>query len=261
MINNTCIYGLVTDGTNPVTDTIVGMTYISYNFDTIIEKLYDNTTGAYQFNLGDSDLLTLSKASLKNDVVILTNEDTYSTKLVLTSEVYQEFDIVDDGTLVVDAEEAAGVDESTNVVVMAIILQEYGQSLYNYYSVVVGEELRYETNDAELEYLPVELGEHIVTQKAVNETSGVISEVVHTIDVLQAEIRVGSIDYTFYAKKKKVIRVELPQTVRDTLVLETGWYYEGDKLIGKTQSLHEVRMSYYNGEVIIKSHIGDIIDY
>ena len=57
------------------------------------------------------------------------------------------------------------------------------------------------------------------------------------------------------------MRVFTPGFVRDTLLLADGWYYEGDKLIGTNGNLKELRMPYYNGDVVIKTYIGDIIDF
>jgi len=255
----------VTDGVDPIVDSVVGIKYIKYDFSQVLEKEYTNTTGAYQFNLGDSDMLTLSTASCKDDVVILTNEidDTigYSEKLVLDGTNYHEHHIVDDGSLVTDTDDTAAEDESINIQVKAIVLREYSVSLYSYYSVEYDGELVYEINDDELVYLPVNTGEHIVTQRAVNKTTGVISDTIWTIDVLQARSEIESIDYVFYSKKKKVLRCELPSYVTDTLVLAPDWYYENGLLIGRTNKLTKLEMDYFNGKVIIKGYIGDILDF
>ena len=132
MIRNTCIYGTIVDGDDtPIIDTVVGLKYIKYDFSKVLEKEFENTSGAYQFNLGDSDMLTLETGSNVGDVCVVRHEDTYSDKIVLTGNKYYEWNIVDDGSLVETDVEADSVDESTNKVVKAIILNESSEDLYN----------------------------------------------------------------------------------------------------------------------------------
>ena len=44
-------------------------------------------------------------------------------------------------------------------------------------------------------------------------------------------------------------------------MLEPGWYYENGKLYGKHSKLTPLEMDYYNGKVVIKTQVGDILDY
>jgi len=266
MIHNTCIYGTVKDtDDNLITDTTVKMKYISYNFENIIEKEYENKIGTYQFNLGDSDVLTFAEDHHIGDVVIITNETngtiTYSNKVILKREYFIEHNIVDEGSVTVIDDEANNEDNSKTTVVKAIILEELSDVLYSYYSVKIDDELVYECNGPKLIYKPTQDGEHKVTQYAVNKTTGDITSKELTIDVLQTEWITKSLDYIFYTKRKKILRCELPKFVTDTLILADGWYYENGKLMGKHDKLGQLEMEYYNGKVIVKTYIGDIIDY
>jgi len=267
MINNTCIYGTVTDGVDPIVDSTVRLRYVKYDFSVVLDKEWDNTTGAYQFHLGDADMLTLNTGSYKDDVVIISNTNngnsdaTYSDKLVLGEDRYYELDIVDDGSLVIDSEEASADDESTNTIARSIILNETSESLYSYYEVSVDGEVVHGEDCSRLVYNPAVVGEHKVVHSAVNSTTAEISVVEYTIDVQQSRVEIESIDYVFYSKRKKVLRAELPQHVKDTLILADGWYYEGGMLMGKHEKLGQLEMDYYNGKVIVKGYIGDIIDY
>ena len=259
MINNTCIYGTV-----DVPISTVKLKYIKYDFSMVLEKEYNNTTGAYQFNLGDADMLTLAVASTICDVCVISNETNgvidYSDKVVLGIEHYYENNIVT-GTLVVDSEVADAVDETTNIVGQLLRFVEDSESMYNYYTVEAGGEVVYETNDGIMEYIPVTTGEYVVTHRAVNKTTGIISDVVHTIDVLESANRVSSIDYVYYCKRSKKQMIKLADYITDTLILATGWYYENGLLIGSNDKLADLVMPYYNGNVIIKSYVGDIIDF
>jgi len=262
MIHNTCIYGTVKDGSDTIiTNTTVNMKYVKYDFSNVLEQDYDNQTGAYQFNLGDSNLLTLSEDTNKDDVVIISNDDTYSARIVFDGNNYYEHNIIDDGSLVQNSDEAQAQDESTNTIVKSIIMHELSSSLYTYFEVLFNDERVYGADTHRLIYTPKELGEHIIRQWSINDTTGVVSSIDTTIDVQQTGNEIQSIDYVFYSKRKKILRAELPQHVTDTLILAQDWYYEGGLLIGKHSKLGQLEMDYYNGKVIIKGYIGDIIDY
>ena len=266
MINNTCIYGRVLDGNDElIEDSTVTMKYVRWDFSQVLEKEWENTTGAYQFNLGDTDMLTLAEKSMVGDVVILRNEIDgevgYSQKLVLGLDRYYEWDIIDDGSLVEDEDEAAGIDESTNVVAKALIVNELSESLYSYYSVEVDGEKVWEGDVRRLEYIPKVTGDHKVVHWAVNATTGEISSEEYTFDVQVSGVELESVDYIYYHKRKKVVRCDLPQHVKDTLILADGWYYEAGLLMGKKDNLGQLEMDYYNGKVIIRTYIGDILDY
>jgi len=265
MINNTCIYGTVEDASgDPVIDTTVTMKYIKYDFSKVIEKEYDNSTGAYQFNLGDSDILTMNEASYKNDVVIISNikDDVvdYSDKVVLQGDTFVENNIVV-GDYTENSDEVSAEDGSYSTVVKHIVLEDTSEYLYSYYKVVVDDEIVYEVDSNRLEYLPKVTGEHVITQYGVNSTTGDITSKEWTIDVMQSVSEIRSLDYIFYNKRNKMLRAILPQHVQDTLILEDGWYFDKGVLLGKSKTLKTVEMDYYNGKVIVRGYIGDIIDY
>jgi len=266
MIFNTCIYGTVKDSDdNLIVDSKVDMKYVSYDFSKVIEKEFVNTTGAYQFNLGDSDILTLNTKADSRDVVVISNvvddEVTYSAKEVVGDRLFIEHNMIDSGSNSTTTDEASSDDVSKTSVTKVIHLVDSQVSLYSYYKVEFDDVVIYEQNGSELYFRPKVLGEHKITQSAINSTTGDISSKEYTIDVLQTENQFVSLDYIYYTKRKKVIRIELPQFVKDSLILADGFYYEGNLLIGKVESLKSVVMEYYNGKVILKSYLGDILDY
>jgi len=264
MIHNTCIYGTVSDGAGElILDSTVSMKYIKYDFSKVLEAEYANTTGAYQFNLGNTNMLTLDVATSNQDVVILSNStNRYSCKVVLDGNKWHYLhDIIDDSSGVATSDEANASDESTNIITRSITLNEYSDSLYSYYKVEYNGGIVYEIVSSKLDYLPANTGEHKVTHYAVNTTTGDITKVERLVDVQQDKYRVESVDYIFYTKKKKVLRAELPKYVTDTLILADGWYYENGKLVGIHNKLSQLEMDYYNGKVIVRGYIGDILDY
>jgi len=231
MIHNTCIYRTVEDGNGSlITDSTVSMTYVNWDFSIVLQEDYDNTTGAYQFNLGNTDMLTLAEHTNKNDVVVISNlvdgdtDNTYSEKIVLQDGLYYyEHNIVDDGSLVETTDTADAVDESMNIVVKEIILNEQSNDMHSYFEVKFGGHVIYKENTPILRYLPTNTGEHKITHKAINKTTADITEKEWTIDVGVGRYETVSLDYIFYTKKKKILRAELPQYVLNTIILPTGW--------------------------------------
>lgn len=262
MISNTCVYG-----TTPSVASLVEMKYISYNFEEIIEKSHTSTQGIYQFHLGDTDMLTIARGGRSGDSMVLMSYTDSGTLEHASTYVIEEigginrYDLDTGAGIVVDTNEAAMVDNSTNIAAQLMKYEEDVSTLYSYFKIELGGEIKAESNGEAIKYVPVINGEYTVTQKSVNSTSGLITEKITIVDVLGANQEILSIDYVFYGKKNKVLQVELPSYVTSSLILEAGWYYENNKLLGKNSKLAAIEMPYARGKVIIKSQVGDIVDY
>lgn len=263
MINNTCVYGQA-----PSTHSRVVATYLNYSFEVIKEKEYTCKDGSYQFHLGDTDMLTLAVSATNGDSLVLQSFDENdvlehsSTYVIENLGCINRYDL--DAGVGVDesADEAGMVDTSTNLEAQVLkFIEEDSSVLYSYFKIELEGLIVSEGNGADIRYVPVLNGEYVVTQKAVNSTTGVITEKITTVTVLGANTDVDSIDYVYYGKKGKVLQIELASYITGSLILADGWYYEQGKLLGKVTKLAPTEMNYARGKVIVKSQVGDIADY
>jgi hypothetical protein len=258
------IYNTVVCGTVDTVTSVVKLKYMSHDLETVLEKEYANTEGAYEFHLGDEDMLTMNGWHSDGDVVVVQNwvagALVYSDKIELSEYVYMyRHDIA--GNVVASLDEVSSVDESKNLLGKALIYEEDNLDIYSYYKVEFDGAIVYETNEARMRYVPEVDGEYTITHRGVNRTTGAISEVVYVVNVLEGVNETLSIDMVYYAKKDKVLKIELPEYVTRSLMLEPGWYYEGGLLLGKKLGYADTVMHYYNGKVVVKTQIGDIVDY
>jgi len=267
MIFNMCIQGSVIDSNGDIiTDSKVLCKYVNHDMTMIIENEYQNTDGIYQFNLGNIDSLGVNGKIEDGDVVLLSN--IVNDVIVCTNIIYlnndtmmYNVDLISDDDFEENDDEAKAQNEDNNVIAYCIIREELSDNLYTYFNVSYNDEIVYESNKRQMIFIPKNIGDHTVVQRSINITTGEISEKIETIDIKQSEYITKEINYVFYAKKKKIVRCDLPQFVKDTLILDVGWKWMGDTLIGSTTKLGETKMKYFNGSVIIKGMIGDIIDY
>jgi hypothetical protein len=260
LIYNQTIYGDIT--TNGVTPYVGDMTILVWNYDFSFSASKTITvSGEYQFNLGDSDLFGASHNYTGFETVIIqTTPLTFSNRVKLPSSSCINYDIDISGHVDVTAE--ANMDTDRKVITAdVLLLTEYEDAMYNYFSVELDGEILHEANGSFTRFYPEQDGEYTITQKGVNVTTGVYSEKVSTVTLFDGLITLDSLDYIFYTKKNIIIQIELPDFVINTLILESNWYFENGKLIGKNTGLSSTVMPYSKGKVIVKTQIGDIVDY
>jgi hypothetical protein len=257
MIFNYCIYGEVLGGyTGDIT-----LTYYDNTITEILTKTYNVTDSTYQFHLGDSDMLTMNHVLKHGSSIVLTIDGVYFDNIVLElGKFVHKHDIDINTTPDYTNNIISGTYDIKRVVSDKYYLEEEDLNLYSYFSVVKDDELIYESNFI-FDWIPKEDGTYTITQRGYNRSNNIVNEKVTTLDILENYTEVESIDYIFYTKRNKILKIELPSYVKETLVLEDGWYFEGEILYGKINNLLGVNLMYSRGYVRIKPQIGDIIDY
>lgn len=259
IIYNQTIYGNITTNNNPYVGDIVVLVW-NADFSYHTSKTY-TVNGGYQINLGDHDLFGPNHKFTQNETIIIqTVPLTYSNRVQLTGESCLEFDIETNDYTQVIAESDSETDRKV-ITADVLLINEQEESIYSYFVVELNDEIVHQAHGNFTRFYPEVDGEYTITQKGVNITTGVYSEKISTVTLFDGLVTLDSLDYIFYTKKNIILQAELPEFVINTVILEPNWYIENNRLIGKNTGLSPTIMQYSKGNVIIKTQIGDIVDF
>lgn len=260
MIFNYCIYGNVL----PNYSGEIRITAYDNTLTEVFSKSY-NIIDEYQFNLGDRDLFDINYKLRPGSTVVLTLGNKFY-KIKLTKDFLHNFDINLNETQTISTSIASDSDnllETLRIVTDKLILRETDVNIYSYYEVrkgLIPNELVYSGNE-ELNWIPKENGNYNILHRVYNSSNLQVSESIININILENYIETNSIDYIYYCKRDKIIRIELPDYVKNTIILSNGFYIENGNIYGKLTTLKNVELLYSRGKIIIKPQIGDILDY
>lgn len=259
MIFNYCIYGDIL----PSYAGEIKITAYDNTLTEVFSKSY-NVVDMYQFNLGDRDIFDINYKLKPGSTVVLTLDNKfYNVKL--TEDFLHNFNIDLNDTKTASSSRAVDSDnllETLRIVTDKLILRETDVNIYSYFEVrkALMDEIVYFGNE-ELNWIPKETGNYNILHRVNNISNLEVSESIININILENYIETNSIDYIFYSKRDKIIQIELPDYVRNTIILTNGFYIENNKIYGKLNSLKPIEMIYSRGKIIVKPQIGDILDY
>ena len=257
MIFNYCIYG-------DILPNYAGNITINV-YDNTLTEIYTKTISVeneYQFNLGDRDLFDINYKLRNGSSTVITLDNKYY-KIQLSEEDIHKFDIdlnISNTPSTSRASDSDSLLETWRVLTDKLVLREIDPNIYSYYEVQKDAVKVYDSN-IELNWIPRENGNYNIIHRVYNSSNLEVSESIININILENYIETNSIDYIFYSKRDKIIQIELPDYVRNTIMLTNGFYIENNKIYGKLNSLKQVEMLYSRGKIIIKPQIGDILDY
>lgn len=260
VIYNQTIYGTISNAGELYSGDIMVLVW-SYDFSISKTKTYTITNGEYQINLGDSDLFGPNHDyNGAETVIIQTVPLTYSGKVDLVKNSCILHDIQIETYNQVQAE-ANVTTERKVITANALLLTELEVAMYSYFMIEFDGNKIHEANGQFTRFYPEFDGEYTITQKGVNITTGIYSEKVSTITLFDGLVNLDTLDYIFYTKRNIVIKLELPEFVVNTLLLAPNWYVENGFVFGKKNKLNDIIMPYAKGSVIIKTQVGDLLDY
>lgn len=257
MIFNYCIYGdILPNYSGNITINI---------YDNTLTEIYTKTLNIeneYQFNLGDRDLFDINYKLRNGSSAVITLDNKYY-KVLLSEDFMHNFDIdlnIAQTPSISKAEDSDSLLNTLRVITDKLVLKEIDTNIYSYYEVQKDSVKVYDSN-VELNWIPRENGNYNIIHRVYNSSNLEVSESIININILENYIETNSIDYVYYAKRDKIIQIELPDYVVNTIILSNGFYIENNKILGKLNSLNQVEMLYSRGKIIIKPQIGDILDY
>ena len=257
MIFNYCIYGdILPNYSGNITINI---------YDNTLTEIYTKTLNIeneYQFNLGDRDLFDINYKLRNGSSAVITLDNKYY-KVLLSEDFMHNFDIdlnIAQTPSISKAEDSDSLLNTLRVITDKLVLKEIDTNIYSYYEVQKDSVKVYDSN-VELNWIPRENGNYNIIHRVYNSSNLEVSESIININILENYIETNTIDYIFYSTRDKVIQIELPSYVVNTIILNNGFYIENNKILGKLNSLNQVEMLYSRGKIIIKPQIGDILDY
>jgi len=259
MIFNYTIFGIVSE---QITDEAIKITYYDKTLTQIYSKNIPIVNNSYQINLGDRDLLTINGKLEQGCSVLLTIGDIYCKRLILDlSSNILRHDIEPDDTDLL-CRPATAIEPVTYHSISDRIQVGFNKDdgEYNYFMIEDSNGVKVYESNSTLDWSPKLAGSYKITQRSCGSEPMVVV-LVTTVMVMTDSINTTSVDYIFQVKKNKICRINLPDYVRDTLILPAGFYFQDSTLIGRVDTLKPKVLSYYRGEVIIQAQIGDIIDY
>lgn len=259
MIFNYCLYGDI----SPTYTGDVSIELYDRTLTNVYSKIYNTDDSTYQFNLGDRDLFGINYKLYEGCSCVITIGNKYY-KIKLTEDFLHEYNIDLNEVMSPSSSIASDSDnllETIRIVTDKLILREIDQNIYSYFEVKNNSnEIVYSSNE-ELNWVPRETGNYNIIHRIYNSSNLEISESIININILENYIETQSIDYVYYSKRDKIIQIELPDYVLNTVILTDGFYKENNKLYGKLNNLKQVELIYSRGKIIIKPQIGDILDY
>lgn len=259
MIFNYCIYGdILPSYTGDVTITV---------YDNTLTEIYSKTIfieNEYQFNLGDRDLFDINYKLRKGSTAIITVDNKFY-KIKLSEDFLHNYDIDLDEIKIPTATTAEDFDdllETFRIVTDKLVLREFDDNVYSYFEVINTSNLDivYYSNE-ELNWIPREHGNYNILHRLYNSSNLEVSESIININIFENYIETMSIDYIYYSKRDKIIQIELPEYVLNTVILKDTFYIANNKLYGKLTNLKPIELLYSRGKIIVKPQIGDILDY
>ncbi len=257
MIFNYCIYGDIL----PLYSGEIKITI----YDNTITEVYTKTLtveNEYQFNLGDRDLFGINYNLRNGSTAVISLQGKYFP-IILGENYLHRFDI-NLNTLMSPtnsiASDSDNLLKTVRIITDKLILREIDNNLYSYFEVSKDTNIVYSGN-IELNWVPRESGNYNILHRVYNSSNLEVSESVINIDILENYVEVNSINYIYYCKRDKIIQIELPEYVLDTVLLTNGFYIENKKLYGKLVDFNIIELLYSRGKIIIKPQIGDILDY
>ena len=257
MIFNYCIYG-------DILPSYSGEIKITV-YDNTITEIYSKTIvvqDEYQFNLGDRDLFDINHKLKSGSTVVITILDKYYI-IKLTENFLHKYDI-DLNEIKIPSDTVASDNdnllETIRILTDKLILRTTDNNLYSYFEVSKDTNIVYSGN-IELDWVPRESGNYNILHRVYNSSNLEVSESIINIEILENYIETKSIDYVYYSKRDKIIQIELPEYVLNTVLLTNGFYIENNKLYGKLDKYKSIELLYSRGKIIIKPQIGDILDY
>ena len=279
MIFNYCIYGdVLSSYVGPISITVYNNSLTKIFSKTI--QIDTTVDSEYQFNLGDRDLFGINHNLISGSTAVITvdsipNKYYFLPISVSTHDLMQvshilKFDIdlnVNNIPTNTTSEDSKELLETVRILTDKIILDVVDTNMYSYFEVSdINNDIVY--NDNIMNWVPRVTGNYNILIRQYNSSeinvptneSG-ISETIVNIDILENYVETNSIDYVFYSKRNKIIKIEVPDYVINTVLLTNGFYIENNKIFGKLPSLNDVELIYSRGKIIIKPQIGDILDY
>lgn len=256
MIYNYCIYGELQGYSGPISIEWYSKDLLEYKVKTV------QCDNIFQFNLGDRDLCDLNHLPKQGETIRIYIDNVYSKNFVLDNN-----DIMEVFIDLNDYNETDNLANANNTLVRVLtdkyIIEEDNEEIYSYFKVEKNSILIQEGNGTRLDFIPKESGDYVITQRGYNssEINPDIIEKVMNISVLENYTETNSIDYVYWIKKKKIVKLELPEYVRSTMLLPNGFYVENNVIYGIHDRLAPLVIPYSRGSVIIKSQVGDILDY
>lgn len=176
MIFNYTIYGNINRTSGYLT-----LKYFSYDLDYSVQKDFlIDSSGTYQFNLGDTDLLGLNYNVSKGDVCIIEYYD--STKEFSGLVQIDPLDNITEYNInvssLIETTDIASFSISESLVKTTNHKVTQIGSLYNYFSIkdLTEDKVLSENNSEEFYFVPVQSHLYSVKQKALNYTSSNITE-------------------------------------------------------------------------------------
>lgn len=257
MIFNYCIYG-------DILPSYSGEVKITV-YDNTITEIYSKTLtveNEYQFNLGDRDLFNINHKLKHGSTAVITILDKYYI-IKLTENFLHKYDI--DLNEIKNPSDTVASDndnllETIRILTDKLILRITDNNLYSYFEVSKDANIVYSGN-IELDWVPRESGNYNILHRVYNSSNLEVSESIINIEILENYIETKSIDYVYYSKRDKIVQIELPEYVLNTVLLTNGFYIENNKLYGKLDKYKSIELLYSRGKIIIKPQIGDILDY
>ncbi len=257
MIFNYCIYGdILPNYTGNVSITV---------YDNTLTEIYSKTIlceDSYQFNLGDRELFDINYSMRAGSTAVITINNKYY-QINLSENFLHNYNIDLNKTMIETDTVASDSNEllqTFRIITDKLFLKEPDINTYSYFEVLKDTELIYNSNK-ELHWIPKNDGNYNIIHRMYNSSNLEVSESIININILENYIETASIDYIFYSKRDKIIQLELPDYVTNTLILSNGFYIENKKVLGKLSALNSIELLYSRGKVIIKPQIGDILDY
>lgn len=279
MIFNYCIYGdVLSSYVGPISITVYNNSLTKIFSKTI--QVDTTVDSEYQFNLGDRDLFGINHNLISGSTAVITvdnipNKYYFLPISVSTHDLMQvshifKFDIdlnVNNIPTNTTSEDSKELLETVRILTDKIILDVVDTNMYSYFEVSdINSDIVYSDNI--MNWVPRVTGNYNILIRQYNSSeinvptneSG-ISETIVNINILENYVETNSIDYVFYSKRNKIIKIEVPDYVINTVLLTNGFYIENNKIFGKLSSLNSIELIYSRGKIIIKPQIGDILDY